>query len=161
MNLRGQNCASLRISFFGLSFAVFCHASNWSRSVPSVSSRGLLLSAVLSSADADQEVQLVKVNGRWFIDLDKTIGDDPQSQQAIPMLRMMATPIINQIGQASKQVAGEINAGKFSNADDAMTAFSDKMAGIMESVLGGMMGGGGAGGFGGGAGGFGGFGPGK
>ena len=115
-------------------------------------------SALLTSPDQEQDMKLVKVDGRWFIDLDGTIGDDPQMQQMIPMLRMMATPIINQIGQASEEVANQINAGKFSNADAAVTAFSDKMSKIVESLLGGMMGGPGGGG---GGGGFGGFGPGK
>lgn len=127
--------------------------------------------ATLVSPDQEEPLTLIKENGRWFLDVDSMLPDDPQTAQMIPMLGMMFGPAIAQIKAAATEIAGEIEAGDFASADEASEAFSEQVDKIVGDVFGSMFGGaggdGGAGGAGGGfpgsGGGFpsgGGFGPG-
>jgi hypothetical protein len=42
------------------------------------------------------------------------------------------------IGDAMNELAGEVEAGKYASADLAMAAFGQKMQGVMQKMMGGM-----------------------
>lgn len=102
--------------------------------------------ATLKTQDGRSSLILVKDDGRWFIDLDETIDNDPQLAMMVqmigPMLKKMTQPMKSVVSKISKN----IRAGDYPTAEDAMKAFQQELEREMQDAMGGSGGGGGGGG---------------
>ncbi len=99
--------------------------------------------ATLKTQDGRSSLVLVKDDGRWFIDLDETIDNDPQLAMMVqmigPMLKKMTQPMKSVVSKISKN----IRAGDYPTAKDAMKAFQQELESEMQDAMGGGGGGGG------------------
>ena len=93
--------------------------------------------ARLVSTDGSQKLKATKTAGGWKIDLDATVAEDPQAAMMAEMMGPMIEQMLQPLGKAVNNLAGQVRDGKFSNVEEAMDAFQKMMAQAMPSGLGG------------------------
>lgn len=92
--------------------------------------------ARLVSTDGSQKLKATKTSSGWKIDLDATVAEDPQAAMMAEMMGPMIEQMLQPLGKAVNNLAGQVRDGKFSSVEEAMDAFQKMMAQAMPSGLG-------------------------
>ena len=93
--------------------------------------------ARLVSTDGSQKLKATKTSNGWKIDLDATVAEDPQAAMMAEMMGPMIEQMLQPLGKAVNNLAGQVRDGEFSSVEEAMDAFQEMMAQAMPSGFGG------------------------
>ena len=80
-----------------------------------------------SAAGMATSLVLVKDDGRWFLDLDETLEQNPEMGAAIQLMGPMLTKQMKPMKDTAAKIARNVKAGDYDTAAEAMSAFQDEI----------------------------------